>query len=682
MAIDFSKYVGSNAGLAAGRVDFSKYTGKTVAETQPPKSSFFGGIKTFLKGLTMLPKTVAASVLQATQGQKGASVTDKDWADRFIEKVGTQISQFTQETQEKYGEAKMLPGMPFKITDIAQLPQNLAYSITSMGAGLATGVPTALVPLPGMRVAAWVAGTAASGAAAYSATTYQIMQQYLEAKDEEKKIKTGQGLTREEEAALRDDFDEKARNYGLWEAVPEALSNLAFAKILTAPLIKIAGKSIATKIVGKMAGIYGEELLTETITQKGQAGIEVEAGLREGKLSWIEAFKEVAPQTFLLTTVMAGAGSAVVSISKAKQKIQTSLKNEIGEDNPLYQPILKAIDEGMKQTEVPKKEGISVISPEFQPLAQEARKYKSAEEFVKAQEIVYHGSPTPLKSFSDKKGGVFFTDSMEDASGFAGNPDNVYEGYLSFKNPLVIDAKGAKWDKLNTKWGKSTQEVISNAEKDGYDGVIFKNIVDNIMDTENVGGTSTISYAYKPKDVFLNESQLTDIYNQAVKGVERVAPKTIPIDTARVQEFESTLGQQEFEGSSRKEQAQLAEMYYKTDKQKLYDIATRKISNDKLTPTAAAKYLGKYGTPEEIADITTDPYAVSRAGQELSLTQTFDELNPVDRIKEVNAVLKEKASKERVSETKTKAKKAVENKNLSKETLSKKLSDYIDSITC
>ena len=186
--------------------------------------------------------------------------------------------------------------------------------------------------------------------------------------------------------------------------------------------------------------------------------------------------------------------------------------------------------QGFKQGEIPPttpiapqatKLGVSTEKGISDPLAQEARKYKSAEEFVKKQIPVYHGSPVPLKKFSNKKGGAFFTDSMEDASGFAGNSDNVYEGYLNFKKPLIIDAKGAKWDELNTKWGESTQEIISNAEKEGYDGVTFKNIVDNVGDTTDFGGQSTIHYAYKPENAFVNESQLTDFYNQAVKGVEK-----------------------------------------------------------------------------------------------------------------------------------------------------------------
>jgi len=155
-----------------------------------------------------------------------------------------------------------------------------------------------------------------------------------------------------------------------------------------------------------------------------------------------------------------------------------------------------------------------------EPLLEEARKYKSADEFVEAQIPVYHGSPTPLKSFADKKGGVYFTDEYADATGFAGSPDNVYEGYLDFKKPLVIDAKGAKWNELNTKYGESTQEVVNNAQKEGYDGVIFKNIIDNIGDTADWGGQSTIYHAYKPQSSFINESQLKDIYQQAREGLD------------------------------------------------------------------------------------------------------------------------------------------------------------------
>ena len=216
----------------------------------------------FGKGLAKLPKQVGAAILQATQGEAGASVVDKDWADRFIEDARKDLDKFVKEVGERYGEE--LP------VELALLPQNLAFSITSMGAGLGVGAPLAFIPLPGARVAAYVTGTAASGAVAYNMTTYQITQQYLELKDEEKKAETGSGITRSEEEQLKTEFHSLAVQYGLWEAIPEAISNLAFVSLLTAPLTSMIGKSAAGAIVQKIAGMYGQELLTETITQRGK----------------------------------------------------------------------------------------------------------------------------------------------------------------------------------------------------------------------------------------------------------------------------------------------------------------------------------------------------------------------------------------------------------------------------
>jgi hypothetical protein len=311
-----------------------------------------GAYATFGKSLTMLPKAVAVSVLQAMQSKEGASITDRDWADRYIKDASEDLTKFANEAYMRYG-SKGFAGI--KISDLAGLPQNIAYSATSMGAGLATGIPIGMVPLPGFRVAAWAAGTAASGAVAYRATTYQIMQQYLELKNEESIAKIGRGITSQEEMRLKEDFDNQAHKYGLWEAVPEAISNLSFVGLLTAPLTKMIGKTIAGQIASKLAGMYGEELLTETITQMGQTGIEAKAGMHEGKpvdwtspKDWVRAFKEVAPQTFLLTTLMAGAGSTVIEAKNAMKKVKTSLKNEVGANPHLYEALSDKLDAAEK----------------------------------------------------------------------------------------------------------------------------------------------------------------------------------------------------------------------------------------------------------------------------------------------------------------------------------------------
>ena len=318
-----------------------------------PALTLWEEVKIFGQSLLKLPGQWEAAILQAfqgalgTEGLTGASVTDPDWADRRIKLIQADMDKFLRETAEEYGGRPSLLGIT--PIDLAQFSQNLAFSTISMGAGVVTGVPIALAPIPGARYYAWAAGTAASGVVAYQITTYQIMQQYLELENEKSKAEKGRGITREEEEQLKADFASKAHRYGLWEAVPEAISNLSFALLLTKPL-KLMGleKHFIRQILAKITGMYGQELLTETITQKGQSAIEVEAGLREGRISWAEAFKEIAPQTFLLTTVMAGAGQTIISSTNAVKKIRASLSAEIGETHPLYDGFL---DEALKHYE-------------------------------------------------------------------------------------------------------------------------------------------------------------------------------------------------------------------------------------------------------------------------------------------------------------------------------------------
>ncbi|MCJ7805896.1 hypothetical protein MUP46_04625, partial [Patescibacteria group bacterium] len=298
-----------------------------------------------------LPIQLGATILQAVQGINGPSVVDRDWADRYIADANTDINRFVEEIRWQYPGANALQ-------EVSRLSQNLAYSLTSMGTGTLAALPLWLTPefTGATKAAAAVITGTISGIVAYRMTTYQIVQQYLEFKDAEKRQQTGQGLTLEEEKQLKTDFNSKAVRYGLWEAVPEGVGNMLFSGILTGAftnaLVKVVGqtaaKQIATSmgatIATKATSIYGEELLTEMITQKGQSDIEVEAGLREGRISWWQALKEIAPQTFLLTTLMAGAGQTVISSTNAIKKAKTSLKNEIGEEHSLYTIISDGIE--------------------------------------------------------------------------------------------------------------------------------------------------------------------------------------------------------------------------------------------------------------------------------------------------------------------------------------------------
>jgi hypothetical protein len=111
--------------------------------------------------------------------------------------------------------------------------------------------------------------------------------------------------------------------------------------------------------------------------------------------------------------------------------------------------------------------------------------------------VVYHGTMTEFTEFA---GGAFFTDDYMNADGYAGG-DNVMEVYLKLENPLIINARGRKWDNIGSKFGNSTREITANLDTDRYDGVIFNNIKDSWIDDEDYQDSGTVYYVANPNQV-------------------------------------------------------------------------------------------------------------------------------------------------------------------------------------
>lgn len=92
----------------------------------------------------------------------------------------------------------------------------------------------------------------------------------------------------------------------------------------------------------------------------------------------------------------------------------------------------------------------------------------------------------------------------------------VYQVYLNITNPFVLDAKGKEWNNLpkNASGETDTEMVADWARKQGYDGVVFKNIIDGWApddvyvtfdanqqkDVENKNPTSNPDIRYSTKD--------------------------------------------------------------------------------------------------------------------------------------------------------------------------------------
>lgn len=159
-------------------------------------------------------------------------------------------------------------------------------------------------------------------------------------------------------------------------------------------------------------------------------------------------------------------------------------------------------------------------TPEAQKeLIQEARKYKTAEEFVKAQPKVFHGTDADFANFESKflgsangtapinKTGFSFSSSPEVAKTFG---KNTIEARVDIRNPFVIDAKGENYstfkDKLNTQ--------LKKVDRSKYDGIIIKNYAD-----AGKYGDVAISDHYIPfsENQIKTKSQLTDIWEKANK---------------------------------------------------------------------------------------------------------------------------------------------------------------------
>jgi hypothetical protein len=162
-------------------------------------------------------------------------------------------------------------------------------------------------------------------------------------------------------------------------------------------------------------------------------------------------------------------------------------------------------------------------------LIKEARKYKSAEEFIEAQGIsVFHGTSKKFDTFSkdyigenqqaDYGDGVYFTDNKSVAQSFAKDAggDIVMEAVVDIKNPATNedlkdpDIQNAIDDDMGF---KDVGEVL--AEK-GFDGVKF---------THSDG---SIEYVVYDVSKIKTKQQLTDIWNQAQNDTTKVVKESVP----------------------------------------------------------------------------------------------------------------------------------------------------------
>lgn len=85
---------------------------------------------------------------------------------------------------------------------------------------------------------------------------------------------------------------------------------------------------------------------------------------------------------------------------------------------------------------------------------------------------------TVFKTQYDEQTGHFFNSDKSNAEGYG---FTLYETFINLKKPLVIDAKGFPYSQIAYNGEtKDTYEWTEYAKKNGYDGVIFRNVRDGV----------------------------------------------------------------------------------------------------------------------------------------------------------------------------------------------------------
>lgn len=132
--------------------------------------------------------------------------------------------------------------------------------------------------------------------------------------------------------------------------------------------------------------------------------------------------------------------------------------------------------------------------------------------------VVYHGSTrggitnsTSQFSFFTSSRDVARTYSEDDYSGAKGESPVVQDVLLRINNPLEVDANGEEWMRVEFNGKRyTTDELAREAKRMGHDGLIVRNVIDNVSDEElppadifvTLGGRSQIKSATGNRGTF------------------------------------------------------------------------------------------------------------------------------------------------------------------------------------
>ena len=270
---------------------------------------------------TRLPWAMAAGASALVEG------SDPDWGNKVVGFIRDESNK-----NQSMPGAKDTYLLGITRDKLRNLPENLAFSLFSMGAGIAAGASSA----PGGPLAMYGAGAAASGLAAYRMDTNGFMRDVRDKLDQASEKVRGRPFTDDEFVSVARSYEGLAREHGLYEAIPEAIGNVigfhAGKLIFENAKLGLAG---ITKSIGAGYMELAGEAGTEAWTQMGQHNVEVKGGLSNDKMrswtspaDWNKSMQEVLPDVVLLTGVM-GAGTHIAGRLTTDNSVGAQIAREL-----------------------------------------------------------------------------------------------------------------------------------------------------------------------------------------------------------------------------------------------------------------------------------------------------------------------------------------------------------------
>ena len=423
---------------------------------------------------------------------------------------------------------------------------------------------------------------------------------------------------------------------------------------------------IGWKILKTSLGEGGEEVaqsLTESLISKwgeGEGRI-VLSELGEEFASGFAASLPFGAATSIKTPSVAGGGATIV---KGLKKIKPGLTIEFVDGKPKPTPEAR---EGVIEPIKPK-EGVIP-----QELATEAKKYKSAEEFVDAQgKEIYHATDKQFDKFdptlTKDEYGTWFTSIKDDAYNLPKHPI-VREVIIKKDVKLILESKFSKVENTDEYLNYKGNYYEYLLEK-GYKGIDYEN------------GSIVL---FEPNKDTINVKQLTDIYNQGkTAGKEAGVAKSIEAKAIKLGIAEQFEGLAEYSPVVIKEQVATISKLIETDIERAKKMATgvEPLDSD-IKGAMLVKMMEDYAMENKdgdfILELAKSPLvtATSEAGQTLRLIRERTPDSATAMIKDVQNVREEVAKKRRRGRTKTQEKSKIK-KSLDKkiEQGKKKISKY------